>query len=382
MGAVNREVRDGLCGICPAGCWVRVTLEDGRLLDVEPQPDHPLGMICTIGRNAPQIVHDPDRIQTPLRRTGPKGSLEFEPITWDEAYETITARLQQLKADHGPEVTAIYTGRGSFDMGLCDLLQPAEAAVSSASNILFPFGSPNTLGVGALCYVSFAMIAPHVTMGEMLITMDTDLDQSELIVLWGANPATDSPPTLHHRIVRAAEKGAKVVAIDPRRTATARQTDAEWIGIRPGTDGALALGMINVLIEEELYDEDFARDWTVGFDELSRMTQHYRPEVVETITGVPAGKVIDLARRLAAARGAAPVMYTGLEYSDSGVQAIRAFFALWALAGQLDVPGGLIFQMKETQFPPSGSGTRPLPRLQRIPGGVACHRAPRLGPAG
>jgi len=365
---VKRETRDGLCGICPAGCWVRITLENGRLVDIEPQPDHPLGMICTIGQHAPQIVHDPDRIQTPLRRAGPKGSLEFEPISWDEAYETISERFTSLKAEYGPEVIAIYTGRGSFDMAMCDLLQPAEAAVSSASNILFPFGSPNTLGVGALCYVSFAMIAPHVTMGEMLITMDTDVDQSELIVLWGANPATDSPPSLHHRVLRARERGADVVAIDPRRTATARQTDAEWIGIRPGTDGALALGMINVLIEEELYDEGFVRDWTVGFGELSQMTQHYRPEVVESITGVPAATVVDLARRLAAARGASPVMYTGLEYSDSGVQAIRAVFVLWALAGQLDVPGGLVFQMKENQFPQNRSHLIPNPDPRKAPG--------------
>ncbi|MFC1499414.1 aminotransferase class V-fold PLP-dependent enzyme [Candidatus Zixiibacteriota bacterium] len=365
---MKREIRDGLCGICPAGCWVRVTIEDGRLVDIEPQPDHPLGMICTIGRNAPQIVHDPDRIKTPLKRRGPKGSLEFDPITWDEAYETIRERFELLKSDYGPEVTAIYTGRGSFDMAMCDLLQPAEAAVSSASNILFPFGSPNTLGVGALCYVSFAMIAPHVTMGEMLITMDTDIDQSELVVLWGANPATDSPPSLHHRIVRARERGAEVIAIDPRRTATARETDAEWVGIRPGTDGALALGLINVLIEEELYDEAFVRDWTVGFDGLSQMTQHYRPEVVESITGVPAGTVVDLARRLAGARGASPVMYTGLEYSDSGVQAIRAVFVLWALAGQLDVPGGLIFQMKENQFPQNRVHLISNPDPRKAPG--------------
>lgn len=365
---MNHEKRDGLCGICPAGCWVRVTLENDRLVDIEPQPDHPLGMICTIGQHAPQIVYDPDRIKTPLRRTGPKGSLEFESISWDEAYESIRDRFNQLKEDYGPEVTAIYTGRGSFDMAMCDLLQPAGAAVSSASNILFSFGSPNTLGVGALCYVSFAMIAPHVTMGEMLITMDMDVDQSELIILWGANPATDSPPALHHRILRARERGADVVTIDPRRTATTRQADAEWIGIRPGTDGALALGMINVLIEEELYDEIFVRDWTVGFEELNQMIQHYRPEVVESITGVPAGTVVDLARRLATARGACPVMYTGLEYSDSGVQAIRAVFVLWALAGQLDVPGGLTFQMKENQFPQNRSHLVPNPDPRKAPG--------------
>ena len=96
------------------------------------------------------------------------------------------------------------------------------------------------------------------------------------------------------------------MVIDPRRSETARQAAAEWIPLRPGTDGALALGLINVMIEEELYDEAFARDWTVGFDELAQMVQHYRPDVVESITGVPEETVRSLARRLASARGAAP----------------------------------------------------------------------------
>src|SRR5665811_1399912 len=183
------ETRHGLCGICPAGCFVTATLEDGRLVKVEPQEGNPLGMICQIGRHSPEIVHDPDRLLYPLRRIGPRGSGDFERISWDQAFETIVERLQETKRDFGPEATAIYTGRGSFDMALCDIFQPAGVAVSSASSVLFPFGSPNTLGVGALCYVSFAMIAPHVTMGEMLITMETDLEQSELIVIWGANPA-------------------------------------------------------------------------------------------------------------------------------------------------------------------------------------------------
>ncbi|MCP4661464.1 MAG: molybdopterin-dependent oxidoreductase, partial [bacterium] len=362
------EVRDGVCGICPAGCWVRIALKDGRIDAVVPQPDHPLGMICTIGGHSPEIVYDPQRLRVPLRRSGPKGSHEFERISWDEAFETIVERLERIKAEHGPEATAIYTGRGSFDMALCDLFQPADVAVSSASSVLFPFGSPNTLGVGALCYVSFAMIAPHVTMGEMLITMETDLEQAELIVIWGANPATDSPPLAHHQILRARQRGAEVLAIDPRRNATARQAEAEWIPIRPGTDGALALGLIEVLLEEELYDEEFASRWTVGFDELSQLCQHYRPEVVEGITGVPAETVRQLARRIASVRGACPVMYTGLEYSDSGVQAIRAVLVLWALAGQLDVPGGLNFRMKENLFPQNRSGLIANPDLRKALG--------------
>ena len=116
--------------------------------------------MCEIGRHSPQIVYDPDRLKTPLRRTGPKGRHQFEPISWDAAMSEIVDRLQTIKSESGPEATAIYTGRGSFDMALCDFFQPAGVAVSSASSVLFPFGSPNTLGVGALCYVSFAHDRP------------------------------------------------------------------------------------------------------------------------------------------------------------------------------------------------------------------------------
>ncbi|WP_242360107.1 aminotransferase class V-fold PLP-dependent enzyme [Anaeromyxobacter sp. SG17] len=362
------RVRDGLCGICPAGCWVRAHVEGDRLVGVEPLPDHPLGMLCTIGRHSPEIVHSPDRVNRPLRRTGPKGRYAFEPISWDAAYALLAGRLASIKREHGAEATAVYTGRGAFELSLCDVFQPAGVAVSSASSVLFPFGSPNTLGVGALCYVAFAMIAPHVTMGAMLLGLDADLDQAELVVLWGANPATDSPPTAHHQVVRARQRGAQVIAIDPRRNDTARAVDAEWIPIRPGTDGALALALIEVLLEEELHDEEFARDWTVGFEDLARLAQHYRPERVEGITGVPAATIRSLARRIAAARGACPVTYTGLEYSGNGVQAIRALLTLWGLAGQLDVPGGLVFRMRDGAFPQNRRHLQPNPAVGKALG--------------
>jgi cysteine desulfurase NifS len=365
---IDITVKDGLCGICPAGCWVRVQLEKGVLKKVEPQPDTPLGTICKIGRHSPDIVYDPDRLKYPLRRTGTKGTYEFERISWNDAFEIIIDRLNGFKSRYGPESTAIYTGRGSFDMALCDLMQPAGVAVSSASSILFPFGSPNTLGVGALCYVSFAMIAPHVTMGEMYMTMDTDLENAELIVVWGANPATDSPPFSMKQIVRARERGARIVVIDPRCNETVELAGGEWLPIRPGSDGALALAMINVLVEEELFDEDFAENWTQGFPDLCKLVNHYRPEVATHITGVPEEKIRSLARDIADARGAAPVMYTGLEYSDSGVQAIRAVFTLWALAGQLDVPGGLLIRMRENIFPQNRDHLQPNPDMKKALG--------------
>lgn len=363
------EKKSVLCGICPAGCWVDVTCDSaGKLSQVRPDPDSELGMICTLGMHSPQIVHSPDRLRYPLLRTGPKGTYSFERISWDQAYDLMVEKLEAVKDSYGPEAAAIYTGRGSFELAECDVFQPRDVAVSSASSVLFPFGSPNTLGVGALCYVSFAMIAPHVTMGGMLINMFSDLENAELIVVWGANPATDCPPLDFSRILKARQRGAEIVVIDPRRTGTALATNAEWIPIRPGTDGALALGMCNVLIEEELYDDAFVAKWTHGFDDFARYCQHFSPEVVEGITRVPADTVRKLARRIASARGASPVMYSGLEYSDSGVQAIRATMVLWTLAGQLDVPGGRCFTMKQNQFPMNREGHIPNPDVRKALG--------------
>jgi cysteine desulfurase NifS len=352
-----------ICGICPAGCWVEVGAQDGRLVDIRQDTGHPLGMICRRGMHAPEIVHSEHRLKYPMKRAGPKGSHEFTRISWDEAYDLIVERLERIKAESGPEAVSIYTGRGAFELSLCDMFQPKGVAVSSASNVLFPFGSPNTMGVGALCYVSFAMIAPHVTMGRMLVNMFTDMENAELLVVWGANPATDSPPLDMHRLEAAAGRGARIVVIDPRRTDTVRRTGAEWIPIRPGTDGALALGLIEVLIDEELYDEAFAKQWCHGFAELRAYAQHFRPEVVEEITGAPADTVRSLARRVARATRACPVMYTGLEYSNSGIQAIRGVLTLFALAGHLDVPGGIGLAMRDTHFPINHACNQPNPDL-------------------
>jgi anaerobic selenocysteine-containing dehydrogenase len=291
-----------------------------------------------------------------MKRIGGKGTYDFERISWDEAYHVIVDKLTSIKKDYGAEATAIYTGVGSFELSMCDVYQPKGVAISSANSVLFPFGSPNTMGVGALCYVAYGMIAPHVTMGRMFMNMFSDLENAELIVVWGTNPATDLPPIDMQRILQAREQGAEVVVIDPRKTATVSLTGGCWIPIRPGTDGALALGLIHVLIEEELYDETFVQNWTVGFEDLVKYTQHYRPEVVEHITGIKAERIVTLARQIAEAKGVSQLMYTGLEYSNSGVQNIRAALILWALTGQLDVPGGLCFSMDKNAFPINTEG--------------------------
>ena len=359
------QTKKGICGVCPAGCWVQVDLQDGILKDIRPDTGHPLGMICRRGQHAPEIIYSEKRLRYPMRRVGPKGTHEFERITWDDAYDAIVATLHRFREESGPESVAIYTGRGAFETSLCDVFQPKGVAVSSASSVLFPFGSPNTMGVGALCYVSFAMIAPHVTMGRMLVNMYNDIENAELVVVWGANPATDSPPLDMHRLEAAAARGAEIVVIDPRRTESVTRTGARWIPIRPGTDGALALSMIEVMLDEELYDEPFAENWCHGFDELATYVQHFRPEAAEAITGVPAATIRELARRICNAGGACPMMYTGLEYSNSGVQAIRAVLTLFALAGQLDVPGGIGLAMLNSHFPINRAGNQENPDLDR-----------------
>ena len=356
MESIVQE-RRGICGVCSAGCWIIASYDGlGRLVRVRPDEGSPMGIICPMGEHSADIIYSEHRLRHPLRRKGPKGTYEFERISWDDAYDIIVSRLNDIKATYGPEAAAIYTGTGSFELSLCDVFQPAGVAVSSASSVLFPYGSPNTMGVGALCYVSYGMIAPHVTTGRMLFNMFSDVEHAQLVIVWGTNPATDSPPVEMNRIIAAKRRGARIVVIDPRRTATAKAVDAQWVPIRPGTDGALALGMCNVLIQEELYDERFVRDWARGFDDFAQYVQHFRPDVVEHITGVPADVVVSLAREMAAASGVSQLMFTGMEYSASGVQAIRATLVLWALAGQLDVPGGLCFSMKGNRFPVNREG--------------------------
>lgn len=360
--ASKQEVITSMCGICDAGCGVDVYLEDGMIQRIAPLPDHPRGSCCPRGMRSREIVYSEDRLLYPMKRIGPKGTDALERITWDEALDTIVSRLRQVADDYGPEAVCMYTGRGNFEQSLMDTFAPAGTRESSASSLLFPFGSPNTTGVGAICYVAHGKIAPQATFGAYGLDMFSDVDQAELIVVWGANPATDSPPIMLKRIKQAQRRGAQVIVIDHRRSKTARATGARWVGVRPGTDGALALSMIHVLIEENLYDREFVERWALGFSELRDYVQQFPPEVAETITWVPAETIRELARAIATTQGAAQVMYTGLEYANSGVQNIRATLVLWALAGQLDVPGGLNFKMPGTDFevntahvaPPSG----------------------------
>ena len=255
----------------------------------------------------------------------------------------------------------LYTGRGTFEQSLWEMLSPAGVRETCAWSLLFPFGSPNTTGAGSNCYVSHAVLAPVTTFGTWWADTSPDLESARMIVVWGTNPANASPPELMQRIERAAKRGAEVVVIDHRRTETARSVGAEWLAVRPGTDGALALSMIHVLLEEGLHDREFADRWTLGFGELQAYVRRFTPEEAERITGIPADAIRRTARSIARPGGTTLLSYTGLEYTTSGVQNIRAVMTLWALSGNLDVPGGNLIRMPGADFRVNGSRRIELP---------------------
>ena len=217
--------------------------------------------------------------------------------------------------------------------------------------MLFPYGSPNTLGVGALCYVAFAMIAPHVTMGSMYIDMFSDIDRAGLVLIWGKNPAAHCPPDDFIKIEAAHKRGAEIVVIDPRKTAMARYPHAVGSQSDPGTDGCLALGCAMCCSRRSCTTRPLRKNWAAGFDEFGstcsisgRITWRASRGSRPTLSSLSP-------ERWRSADGVAPVMYTGLEYNGNGVQTIRAVHVLLALAGQLDVPGGLCFKMTANSFP-------------------------------
>jgi anaerobic selenocysteine-containing dehydrogenase len=304
-----------------------------------------------MAQNVEDIVYSEHRLTSPLKRVGPKGTYEFEEINWDRAYDLIVTKLVEIRDRYGPEAAGFYAGTGSYERAFKDAFQLKGSDIYLASSILFPFGSPNTFGVGAPCYTSLGVLAPELTMGCRHIDMYSDVDNADLILVWGTDPSTSTPPIMYERLQRAAAEGAEIIVIDPRKTRCADLEDSEWLPIRPGSDGALALGMAHVLIRDDVYDKTFVQEWTQGFEQFAAYVQDFSPERVAALTGIPAQTIVELAERIADAEGATYVMYTGLEYTKSGVQNIRAVMVLWALAGQLDVPGGRCFLGRDRMFP-------------------------------
>ncbi len=324
------EIRKSICAICDptTQCGLDLYVRDGRIIKVEGSEGHPYnqGALCPKGAAIRQYVYSEDRVRAPMKRTGPRGSGRLVPISWDEALDTVATRLNAIKAEDGPQAVAFYAGYTKY-------FRPYLKRLAHS------FGSPNYLTESSTCAKATAL-AQQLVFG---VPGGPDLANANCVLVWSANPFHTNPGNAR-ALLRCKERGARLIVVDPRLTPTAAHADIH-LRLRPGTDGALALSMAHVIIDEKLYDHDFVANHTYGFEEFREYVRAFTPERGEALTGVPARRIWAAARMYASVRpatilpSASPVVH-----HTNGVQNYRAVFCLVGLTGNYDVRGGNFVQ--------------------------------------
>jgi len=326
---------------CHGGCGQKLFVQDGRVVRVEGDEKHPWNQ----GRSCPRVLaltqymYHPDRITRPLRRVGARGEGKFEPISWDEAYDICEQRLKEIRDKHGAESVIFAQGTGRDIGGPITLLA-------------YSLGSPNwvQLGLsGQSCYTP-RLGAMKAVMGDFAVADCSQLLEKryddpqwvppEVIITWGQNPVNGCPDGFYgHWIVDCMKRGSKVIAIDPRHTwMTGRAV--HHLQNRPGTDGALALGMLNVIMSESLHDKEFVAEWVHGFDQLKERARQFPVEKVAAITEVPADDIVAAARLYAKAKQAAIHWGVPIDMCPDGTSVAHAITCLSVITGNIDIPGG------------------------------------------
>jgi anaerobic selenocysteine-containing dehydrogenase len=323
-----REIRYSVCPHdCPSQCGLVVTLDAGRISGVAGDPAHPFtrGVICGKVREYAERVYAPTRVLAPLRRVGAKGQGRFEPVGWDDAIEEIADRWRRIIAQWGPEAILPFSYAGTLGL------------------IQYWAGHPLFYALGAsrldrtIC-IATAYAGWRATLGTVTGNDAEQMVESDLVVLWGINAAY-SHINLMSLVKRARKRGAFIVCIDPYRTATARHADLVLMP-RPGTDGALALGVMHVLIGEGYLDHAYIERATLGFTALAEHVKQYDPERVSRATGLTADEIVGFARRYGATRAAFIRVGIGLSRHDNGGMTCRTIACLPALTGAYAHPAG------------------------------------------
>ncbi|MCB2192660.1 MAG: molybdopterin-dependent oxidoreductase [Deltaproteobacteria bacterium] len=325
------EVKKSYCGLCHPRCGTLLHIEDGKVVKITGDPDHPIthGAICQRGRLMLDHIYHPQRLNYPLKRVGERGQGQWQRVSWEQALDEVAEKLASLREQYGAETLTFTHGTKRTYHWDC-------------RRFFNLFGSPNTCGVNNICMCpSYA--TEYATYGGM--TFGGEVMAARCVVLWGCNASKSNPNVLTPQIVMARKNGAKLIVIDPRRTKEAEQADF-WLQIRPGTDLALMLAWIRLIIAEDLYDHDFVANWTVGFEELKEAVEAYTPEKASEITMVPAELIVESARMYATTSPA--VIPFGLGLDKQGVnstQCARGRAIIRAITGNLEVPGGDIFSL-------------------------------------
>jgi anaerobic selenocysteine-containing dehydrogenase len=320
------EVRKSICTICDpmTQCGLDLYVKDGKIIKVEGTKEHPynLGTLCSKGAANRQYIYHEDRLKTPLKRTGTRGSGKFEPISWDKALDTIAAKFNEIKKQNGPESVVFFSGYTKY-------FRPYLRRLAHS------FGSPNYLTESSTCYQAM-VIAQKLTFG---LPGGPDLENAKCLLVWSANPFYTNPGSAR-AILKGKERGMKLIVVDPRETPTTALADIH-LQVRPGTDGALALAMANVILNEKLYDKDFIANYSYGFEDYQEYVQQFTPEKGEELTGVSADEIIKAARMYASVKPAAIMPSASpVVHHTNGVQNYRAVFALVGLTGNYDIVGG------------------------------------------
>ena len=319
------EKKDTVCRLCSACCPVVVEIEKGRLLKASRKI--PAGrkkvLSCPKLAAAAEIIYAPERLQRPLLRKS-RTSSEFKEISWDEALDLIASRLQGLKESDGASALAWLRGMAA-DWGV-----PWDYA----NRLMHAFGSPNIIGNGSVCHVAREM-ANIYTCGAMPAAQPQAAD---CIVIWGKNDL-NTAPAVGEAIIEARERGAKLIVVDPVATKLAQKAEI-WLPIRPGHDGLLAMAMINEIIVNDWYDQEFVEKFCLGFAELKEAAARFPAEKVAASVALKLSAIKKAAQLYATSKPACLIEGNGLDMQRQAFQATRAVSMLRALTGNLDRPGG------------------------------------------
>jgi anaerobic selenocysteine-containing dehydrogenase len=319
------------CRGCHGGCGVLVHVEDGRITKIEGNPDFPTnhGAMCSRGLAFLKLVYHPDRLVYPMKRAGRRGEGKWRRISWEEALDTIAAKYKKIKENYGAEAIALGYGTG----------RNYEGFLYRFANLL---GTPNVLTAGHMCY------GPRIATSGIIsgrMTLCDYENNPKCVMVWGNNVViSNGDEYTGENLSLALSRGSKLIVVDPRLTYLAGRADV-WLQLRPGTDAALALGMANVIVNEELYDKKFVGKYVHGWDKFVERVGKYPVEKVEKITWIPAEKLREAARLYAQTKPASIQWGCAIEQNINCTDSVRALVALMAMTGNLDVPGGNVSPM-------------------------------------
>ncbi len=317
------------CRLCGYLCGLVAHVRAGRVIALEPDPsrypyDERIVRGCPRCQSNLELLDHPDRINYPLKRAGARGGGDWQRVSWEQALDEIAARLQTLADRYGPETLATSIGG-------------PHSAYWPMHRFLNLFGSPNNMGIGQICW-NPAIWVNTLTFGWPLEN-EFDLQSTRCAVIWGMNPAESDNSLLWRTILAYTRQGGDLIVVDPRQTRTALRAGI-WLPLRPGSDAALAMGLLHVIIHEEIYDRSFVENWCAGFDELVAQVAPYTPQLVADITGLSPEMIVRTARMYAG--GFPASILTGRGIDQIGANSLpvhRAIACLRAITGNVDVPG-------------------------------------------